>query len=106
MKWYVVIETAPDGKDYVGINDESYCGDGKIVSLHDSDDEAEAACIKYAQEQGLPLFAEYRDQLSPVMACPQCGNRDMDSLVMDDDDRCTCDKCRRMYDPQEGGETE
>jgi len=61
MKWYVVVESQADGKDYVGINDESYCSDGKLVSLHDSDVEADAACIKYAQEQGLPLFADYRE---------------------------------------------
>lgn len=60
MKWYVVVETQADGKDYVGINDDSYTGDG-IISEHDSEDEANAACIKYAQEQGLPLFAEYRE---------------------------------------------
>lgn len=59
MKWYVVIETQADGKDYVGINDDSYYG-GNIISEHDSEDEADAACIKYAQEQGLPLFEDYR----------------------------------------------
>lgn len=62
MKWYVVIETQKDGQDYVGINDESYCGDGKLVSLHDSEELADAASIAYAQEQGLPLFAEYREE--------------------------------------------
>ena len=57
-KWYVVIETQADGKNYVGINDDSYCGDN-IISEHDSEDEADAACIKYAQEQ-LTLFADYQ----------------------------------------------
>lgn len=59
MKWYVAIETAPDGRDYVGINDDSYTG-GNIISEHNSEDEADAACMAYAQQQGLPLFADYR----------------------------------------------
>jgi hypothetical protein len=62
IKWYVIIETAPDGKKYVGINDESYWGDGDIVSEYGSQDAAEAASIKYAQEQGLPLFADYKER--------------------------------------------
>lgn len=60
MKCYVVIETAPDGKDYVGINDDSYTG-GNIISEHDSEEIADAACIAYAQEMVLPLFADYRE---------------------------------------------
>lgn len=60
-KWYIVVETAPDGKDYVGINDDSYTGDS-IISEHSSEDAADAACIKFAQEQGLPLFADYRQR--------------------------------------------
>ena len=97
-KWYVIVETAPDGKDYVGINDDSYCGDG-IISEHGSELEADAACIEYAQESGLPLFADYREDVSLVMACPQCGNRDMDMLIMDDQDYCTCQSCGTVYDP-------
>jgi hypothetical protein len=58
-KWYIVVETAPDGKNYVGINDDSYCGDN-IISEHSSEGEADRACAQYAQEQGLPLFADYR----------------------------------------------
>jgi hypothetical protein len=63
MKWYAATTVAPDGKDYVGINEyhggkESQEG---FISLHNSEVEAEAACIKYAQEQGLPLFADYRE---------------------------------------------
>ena len=61
MKWYVIVDSGPDGKKYVGINDESYWADGDIVSEHDSQDEADAASIKYAQEQGLPLFADYQE---------------------------------------------
>jgi len=63
LKWYVCIETQKDGKDYVGIC-EYYGGEESqegFVSLHDSEEEADAACIKYAQEQGLPLFADYRE---------------------------------------------
>jgi hypothetical protein len=56
----VVVETQADGRDYVGINNDSYCGDG-IIGEHDTEDEADAACAKYAQEQGLPLFADYRE---------------------------------------------
>ena len=58
-KWYVVVETQKDGKDYVGINDDSYTG-GNIISEHDSENEADAACTRYAQEHDLPLFADYR----------------------------------------------
>lgn len=61
MKWYVVVETQADGKDYIGIAEEPYCGDGTLISLHDSEAEAEQACIAYGQEQGLPLFADYRE---------------------------------------------
>ena len=62
MKWYAATTVAPDGKDYVGIN-EYYGGEESqegFVSLHGSEDEAEAACIAYAREQGLPLFADYQ----------------------------------------------
>lgn len=59
-KWYVVVETQADGKDYVGINEDSYTG-GNIISEHSSEGAADQACIKYAQEQGLPLFADYRE---------------------------------------------
>lgn len=62
MKWYVSVETQADGKDYVGIN-EYYGGEEQeesFISLHNSEDEAGAACIKFAQEKGLPLFADYR----------------------------------------------
>ncbi len=60
MKWHVVIETAPDGRDYVGINDDSYTGDN-VISEHSSEQAADAACIKFAQEHNLPLFADYRE---------------------------------------------
>jgi len=45
-KWYVVVETQKDGKDYVGINDDSYTG-GNIISEHDSENEADAACTRH-----------------------------------------------------------
>lgn len=57
MKWYV-IEDIFNGTKYVGINDESYFGDGKIISTHNSDDEAEAAARAYAKENNLPLFED------------------------------------------------
>lgn len=60
MKWYVIVETAPDGKNYVGINDDSYAG-GNIISEYDGEEAADAACIAYAQDHGLPLFADYRE---------------------------------------------
>jgi hypothetical protein len=43
--------------------------------------------------------------VAQTFACPHCGNRDMDSLVMDDQDICTCHKCGTVYDPQKGGKT-
>lgn len=33
------------------------------------------------------------------MACPCCGNREMDTLIMDDEGYCTCVKCDSIYDP-------
>lgn len=101
MKWYVVVESQADGKDYVGIC-EHYGGEESqegFISLHHSESEADAACIAFAQEQGLPLFADYREDVSLVMACPQCGNRDMDTLLMDDQDLAHCQKCGTVYDP-------
>lgn len=70
IKWYVIIETAPDGKKYVGINDESYWGDGDIVSEYGSQEKAEAACIKYAQGHDLPLFADYEYQDTEKASAP------------------------------------
>lgn len=32
-------------------------------------------------------------------ACPDCGERDMDSLVWIDDDTARCAKCGTRYDP-------
>lgn len=64
MKWHVSVTTQADGKDYVGIVE--YYGseehDPGFISLHDSEGAAEAACIKYAQEHDLPLFADYRQK--------------------------------------------
>jgi rubredoxin len=104
MKWYVVVETQADGKDYVGINDDSYTG-GNIISEHSSEGEADRACAQYAQEQGLPLFADYREgrEVEKHFACPQCGNRDIDTLLMDDHDLAHCQKCGTVYDPLETG---
>ena len=32
--------------------------------------------------------------------CPQCGNRNMDSLIINDDnDYCICHECGLVYDP-------
>lgn len=65
MKWYVCIETQKDGKDYVGIC-EYYGGEESqegFVSLHDSEDEADAACREYSEEHGISLFEEYRELL-------------------------------------------
>lgn len=100
MKWYVTVETQADGLDYVGIC-EYYGGEETqegCISLHDSEQAADAASIAYAQEQGLPLFADY---VPKNFSCPQCGNRDMDTLLMDDQDMAHCQKCGTVYDPLE-----
>jgi len=41
------------------------------------------------------------DLCEPRDACPDCGNRNKDELVWDDDDRLTCTLCGREYDPME-----
>jgi hypothetical protein len=75
MKWYVTVETQSDGKDYVGIN-EYYGGEETqegFISLHDSEDEADQACAVYAQESGLPLFADYRQTKEMgKLVCSRC----------------------------------
>ncbi len=70
----------------------------EIISKRDTEDEAAAACAQYAQENNIPEFGTIVMQ---SMACPKCGNRDMDSLIMDDMDYCTCEKCGTKYDPLE-----
>ena len=58
MKWYVIVDKYIDGRECVGINDESYFGDGEIISTHATDDEADSAAREYAQASGLPLLAD------------------------------------------------
>jgi len=41
------------------------------------------------------------DLCEPRDACPDCGNRNKDELVWDDDDRLTCALCGCEYDPLE-----
>ena len=78
-KWYVVIETQADGKNYVGINDDSYCGDN-IISEHDSEGEADAAAQEHSVAQGLPLFADYREgkrmEKKLYRCCNTCAHKD------------------------------
>jgi hypothetical protein len=60
MKWYVIIDRF-QGSQCVGINDESYYGDGCVISTHDTDEQAEAAAKAYAQASGLPLLADIEE---------------------------------------------
>lgn len=61
--------------------------------------------------QRLKLLARrYGSQANAVIelvdeafACPQCGNRDMDTLPWnEDEDTVTCGRCGHTYDPMEG----
>lgn len=64
MKWYVIADRF-QGVQCVGINDESYYGDGgEIISTHDTGEQAEAAAKAYAQASGLPLFADIKEEFS------------------------------------------
>jgi hypothetical protein len=62
MKWYVIVDKYIDGRECVGINDESYYGDGDIISTHTMDDEADSAAREYAQASGLPLLADIEQE--------------------------------------------
>lgn len=103
-KWYVVVTNLAGNcildEFQVGIVadydlDESTV---EIISKHDSEELAAAACTQYAKENGIPEFGTL---VMVSMACPKCGNREMDELIMDDDDYCRCGKCGTIYDPLE-----
>ncbi len=102
-KWYVVVTNLAGNC----ILDEFQAGivadydldpDMEVISEHDNEESAAAACDKYANENNIPEFGTL---VLKSMACPKCGNRDMDSLIMDDMDYCTCEKCGTKYDPLE-----
>lgn len=105
MKWYVTVETQVDGKNYAGIC-EYYGGEESqegFISLHNSETDADAACVAYAQDNGIPTFADYQYPYKSVdacFACPKCGNRDMDTLLLDHQDMAHCQNCGTVYDPQ------
>lgn len=66
IKWYVITDTMPDNILYVGINDDSYYGDGQIISTHDTQEQAEDACRQYSIEHNIPLFEDYRQEVITV----------------------------------------
>lgn len=39
------------------------------------------------------------NQVAPEHACPQCGERDIDALIWQEDETVTCWKCGCNYDP-------
>lgn len=41
------------------------------------------------------------DRVAPGMACPKCGEDEMDLLVWIDDDKVRCDSCGTVYDPNQ-----
>jgi rubredoxin len=41
------------------------------------------------------------ERVAPGMACPKCGEDEMDSLVWIDDDKVRCDSCGTVYDPNQ-----
>ena len=54
MNWTIDIFTF-DGRDYAGICE---CEEG--MGEFATENEADQACIKFAQEHNLPLFSEFR----------------------------------------------
>ena len=63
IKHYVILETMPNNILYVGINDDSYYGDGQIISAHDTQEQAEDACRQYSIVHNIPLFENYRQEV-------------------------------------------
>ena len=57
--WNVITITMPDNITYIGINDDSYYGDGTIISKHNSQDHAVNACKNYSKIHSIPLFEGY-----------------------------------------------
>jgi rubredoxin len=99
-KW-MIVKLNYDGIVVAGIIQETdydpdYYEDVLPGLRFDDDDAANAACAELAQRENIPV---YGDIVASPFACPQCGNREMDSLIMDDQDMCTCQNCGTVYDP-------
>lgn len=60
-KWFVITDTMPDNIFYVGINDDSYYGDGTLISTHDNQEQAEQACRQYSIDHNILMFEDYRE---------------------------------------------
>jgi ribosomal protein S27E len=108
MDRWMVITCDFEGVQTVGIVMESdfdpeIHGDVMPGSRFLSDTRANMACKMFSRRHGIPEFGTL---VMLSMACPQCGNRDMDSLILDDQGICTCHKCGTVYDPMKGGEAE
>jgi hypothetical protein len=58
-KWNVITITMPDNITYIGINDDSYYGDGTIISKHNSQDHAVKTCKNYSKRHNILLFEGY-----------------------------------------------
>jgi hypothetical protein len=102
-KWYVVITNVAGNcildELQVGIvADYDLDTEMEVISEHDTEESAAVACAQYAKSSGIPEFGTL---VMLSMACPQCENREIDSLLMDDQDYCTCQKCGKAYDPLE-----
>ena len=39
------------------------------------------------------------NRVGPAEACPNCGGREVDRLVWQDDESVRCDACGKMYQP-------
>lgn len=62
-------------------------------------DQIEAMLAEAAEAYEPPDLCEPRD------GCPDCGNRNKDELVWDDDDRLTCAVCGCEYTSPASGQT-
>jgi hypothetical protein len=66
-KWYVVVTNLAGNcmldEFQTGIvADYDLDPEMEVISEHDSEELAAAACTQYAQEHGLPLFADYKER--------------------------------------------
>jgi len=56
IKWYVTTILMPDNILYVGID--------ITISEHNTEEEADAACKKYSIANNIPMFEEYREEVT------------------------------------------
>ena len=114
MKWYVIVDKYIDGRECVGINDESYYGDGVIISTHATDDEADSAAREYAQASGLPLLADIEEEADSMKMKEIIKNAEEIKIVSGEGEQGTVEDyegtrteraiCMRLAKEESGGD--